>query len=212
MPAPAHEGAFMIQLYGVPMSRAFRSLWMLEELDLPYDHVPTNFATGDTKKPDFLKLNPNGHIPVLVDGDVILFESMAINLYLAHRYDRGLWPAKIEDVGRAYQWSFWVMTEVEEPLLAVLMNTALLPADQRDAKKLADARTRLAKPLGVLDAALAGRTWLVGDAFGVTDLNVASVLTWAKMVRFDLSTWPNVDAWLSRCGERPAAKKASGRG
>lgn len=202
----------MIQVYGVPVSRAFRPLWMLEELGLPYENVPTHFATGDTRKPEFLKLNPNGHVPVLVDGDVTLFESMAINLYLARKYDKGLWPKSVADEGRAFQWSFWAITELEEPLLTLLMHTAILPKEQRDAVKAEDAKKRIEKPLGVLEGALAGRSLLVGDAFGVADLNVASVLVWARMVRFDLSRWPGVDAWLARCAERPAAKKASGRG
>lgn len=202
----------MIKLYGVPVSRAFRPLWMLEELGLPYENVPTHFATGDTRKPEFLKLNPNGHVPVLVDGDVTLFESMAINLYLARKHDKGLWPKNVADEGRAYQWSFWAITELEEPLLTLLLHSAMLPKEQRDAAKVEDAKKRIEKPLGVLEGALAGRSWLVGDAFGVADLNVASVLVWARMIRFDLSRWPGVGAWLSRCAERPAAKKASGRG
>ena len=201
----------MIQIYGVPISRAFRPLWLLEELGLPYEHIPIHFATGETRKPDFLRLNPNGHVPVLVDDDVTLFESMAINLYLARKYDKGVWPKTVPDEGRAFQWSFWAITELEEPLLTLLMHTAVLPKEQRDAAKGDDAKTRLAKPLGVLNEALAGRSWLVADSFGVSDLNVAAVLSWARMARLDLSAWPNVDAWLLRCLERPAAKKASGR-
>jgi len=201
-----------IQVYGVPLSRAFRPLWMLEELGLPYENVPTNFATGDTRRPEFLKLNPNGHVPVLVDDGVTLFESMAINLYLARKYDRGLWPKDVADEGRAYQWSFWAITELEEPLLTLLMHSALLPAAQRDPARAEDAKKRLAKPLAVLEGALAGRSHLLGDAFGVADLNVASVLVWARMLRFDLSPWSAVASWLGRCADRPAAKKASGRG
>ncbi len=198
----------MIKLYGVPMSRAARSLWMLEELGVPYENVPTHFATGDTHKPEYLALNPNGHIPTLQDGELVLWESLAINLYLARRYEKGLWPQSIADEGRAYQWSLWAMTELEAPLLAYLMHTALLPKDQRNPAKAAEALTQLAKPLEVLEGALAGRSVLVGEAFGVADLNVASVLSWARMVRLDLSKWPRVDAWLGRCLERPAAKRA----
>ena len=82
----------MIKLYGVPGSRAMRSLWMLEELGVPYEHIKTNFADGGTRKPDYMKINPNGHIPALQDGDVTLWESLAINLYLARKFDKGLWP------------------------------------------------------------------------------------------------------------------------
>jgi glutathione S-transferase len=198
----------MIKLYGVPMSRAARSLWMLEEVGVPYENVPTHFATGDTHKPEYLALNPNGHIPTLQDGELVLWESLAINLYLARRYDKGLWPQSIADEGRAYQWSLWATTELEAPLLAYLLHTALLPKEERDPAKATEALAQLAKPLEVLEGALAGRSVLVGEAFGVADLNVASVLSWARMVRLDLSKWPRVDAWLGRCLERPAAKRA----
>jgi glutathione S-transferase len=194
------------------MSRAFRPLWMLEELGVPYENIPTHFATGDTRKPGFLAINPNGHIPALVDGDVKLFESLAITLYLARKYGGGLWPNHVEDEGRAFQWSFWAITELEEPLLILLMHGAMLPPAQRDAAKAADAKTRLAKPLDVLEGALRGRSVLLGTQFSVADLNVASVLSWARMLRIDLARWPWVDAWLTRCLDRPAAKKASGRG
>ncbi|HBZ70652.1 MAG TPA: glutathione S-transferase family protein [Deltaproteobacteria bacterium] len=198
----------MIKLYGVPMSRASRSLWMLEELGVPYENVPTHFATGDTRKPEYLALNPNGHIPTLQDGDLVLWESMAINLYLARRYDKGLWPKSVADEGRTYQWSLWAMTELEGPLLAYLMHTVLLPKEQRDPAKASEALAQLAKPLGVLEGALTKRSALVGEAFGAADLNVASVLSLARLVRLDLSKWPQVDAWLGRCLERPASKRA----
>jgi len=80
----------MIKLYGIPASRAFRPLWMLEELGLAYENVPVNFADGGTRSAEFLTLNPNGHIPVLVDGEVVLWESMAISLYLARKYGAGV--------------------------------------------------------------------------------------------------------------------------
>ena len=96
----------MIKLYGVPGSRAMRSLWMLEELGVPYENIKINFATGDTRKPDYLKINPNGHIPALQDGDVTLLESLAINLYLARKFDKGLWPKTVAGEGHASAQSF----------------------------------------------------------------------------------------------------------
>src|SRR5262249_14596027 len=114
----------MIALYGVPMSRAIRPLWMLEELGVPYENVKIDF-TGGSRTPEYLKINPNGHIPALRDGDLTLWESLAINLYLARKYDRGLWPTTVEDEGRAFQWSIWAMTELEEPALTVIAHRAL---------------------------------------------------------------------------------------
>ena len=145
----------MIKLYGIPRSRAMRPLWMLEELGLPYEQVKVSFV-GDTRKPEFLRLNPNGHIPVLQDGDLVLWESLAINLYLARKYDKGLWPKRVEDEGRAFQWSLWSMTELEEPLLTTLLHRVFYPEDQRDPKKADDAAERFKTPLGVLNGVLAG--------------------------------------------------------
>jgi glutathione S-transferase len=200
----------MIKLYGIPASRAFRALWMLEELGLQYENVPTHFAT-DTRTAEFLKLNPNGRIPVLVDGETVLFESMAINLYLARKYGAGsLWPATAEDEGRAFQWSFWVMTEVEGSLLTAIMHRRILPKEQRDAAAAAAGEAKLAAPLGVLEGALRGRPHLLGDAFSVADLNVASVLGWTALAGIELGKWPQVADWLQRCTARPACKKARG--
>jgi len=96
------------------------------------------------------------------------------------------------------------MTELEEPVITTLMHRWSLPPEQRDPKKAADAAERFKTPLRVLDGALEGRRDLVGDAFSVADLNVASVLSSAPLARLDLSPAPNVQAWLVRCTERPA--------
>jgi glutathione S-transferase len=197
----------MIKLYGVPRSRALRSLWMLEELGLPYENVKIG-TTGDTRTPEFLRINPNGHVPVLQEDGLILWESLAINLYLARKYDKGLWPKTVEDEGRAFQWSLWAMTELEEPILTALRNRVLLPQEQRDAQKANDAAQRFVGPLQVLDGALAEKMYLLGDAFTVADLNVASVLMLAPLASLDLSSAANAQAWLGRCTSRPALGRA----
>lgn len=200
----------MIKLYGVPASRASRSLWMLRELGLEFEHVPTPLGTGATRTAEFLKVNPNGHIPVLIDDTTVLWESMAINLYLARKYGAGtLWPNTLADEGRTFQWSFWVMTEVEGPLLTVLMHRRGLPAEQRDAALAGANEAKLAKPFGVLEGALRGRAYLLGAAFSAVDLNVASVVSWAPRSAVDLTPWPQLTAWLRRCTERPANQARS---
>jgi glutathione S-transferase len=198
----------MIKIYGIRQSRAMRSLWALEELGVPYEHVPIHFAT-DAKKPEYKAINPNGRVPALVDDDVVLFESMAINLYLAKKYDKaGLHPATLDDEARAIQWSFWGMTEIEPSLLVVLMNRLFLPPNQRDETAARLAEEKLGPALRVLDGALAGRKYLLGDRFTIADLNVASVLSWALFAHVDLSKTPNTERWLSECAARPAFVKA----
>src|SRR6185437_13590234 len=128
----------MIKFYGTSKSRSARSLWAIEELGLKYEHLPTEVPKA--KSADHLKINPNGHIPAIDDDGVILWESMAINLYLAEKYGKNsLWPASVEDHGRAYQWSFWGITELEGHFLTLLSHKMFLPPDQRDEKKANEA-------------------------------------------------------------------------
>jgi glutathione S-transferase len=143
-----------------------------------------------------------------VDGDVKMWESMAINLYLAKKYDKGLQPKSIVDEAHAVKWSFWAMTEVESFLVTVLMNRMFLPPDQRDPKAAEAAIEKLNKPFAVLDAELAERKYLVGDTYTVADVNVAGVLTWVPLLGIDLAKFPNLERWLDVCTSRPACKKA----
>ena len=196
----------MIKLHGIPRSRTMRPLWMLEELGVPYENAKVSFI-GGTRTPEFLRLNPNGHIPVLQDDDLLLWESMAINLYLARKYNKGLWPKNVEDEGRAFQWSLWAMTELEEPVITALLHRGFLPENERDPKKAADAAERFQTPLRVLDGSLAGKQYLLGDAFTVADLNVASVLSWSFLGGLDVGRAPRAQAWLGRCTARPAFER-----
>ncbi len=197
----------MVRLYGVSASRAVRCLWMLEELGIEYEHHPVHFS-DESKTPEYKKLNPNGRVPTLVDGDTVLWESMAINLYLAAKYQSGMQPESVEDLGQAYKWSFWVMTEVEKSLLDLMFHRSIFPEGQRD-HKIADAAWKaLEAPLGIIDDALRGRDHLVGNAFTVGDLNPASVLMWLKLAKADLSSWPALQKWLSDCLARPAVGRA----
>jgi glutathione S-transferase len=198
-----------LKIYGVARSRAFRTLWMAKELGLDYEHVKVDFATGDTRTPAHLALNPNGHIPVIDDDGFVLWESMAINLYLAKKHSLGrLYPSRLEDEARAWQWSFWGMTEIERPVLTALFNRAILPEDKRDAAAAEAAERTLAQPMRVLDSALGSSANLLGDNFTVADLNVASILSWARPAQIDMAPFPKVAEWLKNCAERPAAHAA----
>jgi glutathione S-transferase len=198
----------MLKIYGVARSRAFRILWMAKELGLDYQHVKVDFASGEAREPGFLALNPNGQVPVIDDEGFILWESMAINLYLAKKYGAGaLYPTRLEDEARAWQWSFWGMTEVERPVLTAMMNRAVYPEEKRD-KAAADAAEQALRPLKVLDGDLGRSPNLLGESFTVADLNVASILAWARPAQIDMSAVPKVAEWLKNCAERPAARAA----
>jgi glutathione S-transferase len=195
----------MIKLYGHLMSRAHRVAWMLKELDLPYEHVPVHFLDGSTRRPEYLAINPNGRVPAVDDDGLKLFESLAINLHLARKYGGPLAPAGLEEEALATQWTMWVITEVEKPLLFAAANLFLFEEGLRDAAEAEMAMDRLARPFGVLDAHLRERPCLLGKRFTVADLNVASVMTLAPLAHIDLERWPRLRAWLNDCLERPAA-------
>ena len=194
-----------IKIYGPAASRAARALWIVHELDIPFEHVAMEMK--ELKGAEYLKINPNGKVPTLVDGDFRLFESMAINIYLATKHNKnGFMPASLEDQALVNQWSFWGMTEVEKPLLTVLIDMFMTAPDKRKPDAVADALKALPKPFGVLNGELDGRQYLLGSTFTVADLNLASIMSWAKPIKFDFAPFPNVGAWLDRCLARPAYK------
>ncbi len=197
----------MLKLYGTSKSRSARSLWALEELGVKYEHVPVEVSQA--KSADNLKRNPNGHIPVLEDDGLTLFESMAINLYLAEKYGKPpLWPSGAEQHGKAYQWSFWGMTEIEPRLMTVLVNRVFLPPDQRDEKAVAQALEAIKAPLKVLDDTVKSHPYLLGNDFTIADLNVASVMSFAMIAKIDFSAVPAAQAWLNKCLGREANQRA----
>src|SRR5258708_12772564 len=118
----------MIKLHGTSMSRAARSLWALEELGVKYEHLPV--AVPDSRKPEHLKINPNGHIPAIDDAGTIVWESMAINLYLAEKYGKNtLCPASAEDHAPCYPWTFWDMTAHHPPLMTLSLTPSFPPPE-----------------------------------------------------------------------------------
>ena len=195
----------MITLYGAMASRAHRTVWMLKELGLPFTHVPINFLDGSTRRPEFLALNPNGRVPVLDDGGFLIHESMAINLYLAKKHGGPLAPAGLHEEALATQWSFWVVTEIEKPLLLAAANRKLFAEGSRDEDQAQMAIDKLGRPLKVLDAHLATHPHLLGERFTVADLNVATVMDLAPQCGISLRDWPHVAEWHLRCLARPAA-------
>ena len=169
-------------LYGVSLSRAARCLWALEETGLPYEHVKTMFGK-DTGTPEFLAINPNGRVPALVDGDLKLWESLAINTYIAKKAGGPIAPKDLNEDAAAQQWSLWAMTETEKPSLRAMFHSLGIAGYPKDPAIVEECLKELSRPFKVIDAHLADREWLLGDRFTIADLNVASVLVWAKTAR-----------------------------
>ena len=194
-----------LRIYGLPASRTFRCLWAAEEAGLAYENVPWSTKGPEIKDAAYLAINPNGTVPALADDGFNLFESLAINFYLARKSGR-LLPADARGEALVLQWTLWAATECEPHIGNWYYHTQMLPPAERKPEVAADAAARLPRRLQILDDALAGRDHLVGGDFTLADLNVAAVLFRAP--QFGLDAYPNVKAWHARCLARPAAQRA----
>ena len=205
----------MLTIYGVYRSRASRNLWLLEELGMPFRHVPviqpyrTASAPGmmHSRSPEFLKINPNGHVPSMDDDGLVLQESLAINLYIAKKHGGPLAPSSLAEDGQMTMWSLWAVTEVEALALQVMAHRVSKPQAERDPKLAQAGIDALRAPFAVLDQHLAGSGgWLVGKRFTVADINLAEVVRYAQAAPELFETAPHVKKWLAACQARPAFK------
>jgi glutathione S-transferase len=193
------------KIYGGAKDRGRRCLWLVAELGIDVEVADVDLRTGQHQTPEFLKVNPNGQVPVLDDDGLVIFESLAINLYLAKKYGGALTAASLKEDALITQWSFWVAKEVEDLLITILVNRMMLPEPERNPAAADAAERRLDKPLVVLEGALTGRDYLVGNRFTVADLNVSVVLSVVNRLKLDIARFPKVRAWLDACLGRPAA-------
>lgn len=199
-----------LRIYGIARTRAFRALWIAEELGLSYEHLPIEIGEAGARAPEFLAINPNGRLPFIDDDSFVLFESLAITLYLAKKHSPGrLYPAALRDEAKAWQWSFWAISEVDRGVNIWSLHAVRLPVAARDAAKRDEALRVIAAPFRILDTALAAQPYLLGRDFTVADLNVAAVIS--RAIDMDLKAVPHLKDWLTRCLDRPAALVALAR-
>ncbi len=196
----------MLRIYGAPKSRALRTLWMVGELGLDYDHKDFLPRSPGTRTPEFRALNANGRVPVIDDEGFILSESMAINFYLAKKHASPLYPSDPKHEALAWQWSLWETDRLDRQVVNYVRHSTELPAGERKPEIAEASWKEVVESLDVLEIALTKSAWLAGPAFSVGDLNVAGALY--RTLFIDLAKWPHVKAWLERCWERPAAKRA----
>ena len=195
-----------IKLIGLAASRAVRVIWMLHELGLPFEHDPVGFADGKAKLAPYTDWNPMARIPTLIVDGFAIYESLAINLYLAEQFGGPLAPTNTHERGLAAQWSLLAMSDIDEPITAWAFNSFIKPEAERDAKLAHSSLAALQRPLAALEKSLAGKRFLMSDRFTVADLNVAAVLY--RGLALDLSAYPNVSSWLRQCWSRDAALAA----
>lgn len=202
-----------IVFYYAPHSNATRVHWTLEELGVPYEKIKLDFAAGDTKKPEFLAINPNGKVPTVVIDGTPIFESVAVQIALGERYgvEKGLWPALgSADHLQALAWAVWGQVSLGGPLTRYFMNISdRTPVESHNAGQAAMALAELETCFGILNERLSSRPYMLGERFTLVDLDLASVVGWGMMMlKVDLAKYPHFAAWLGRASERPANKVA----
>jgi glutathione S-transferase len=196
----------MLRIHGSARSRALRTLWMVLELGIPYEHDDLLPRSPGTKTPEFLALNPNARVPVIEDDGFVLYESMAINFYLAKKHNSRLYPSDLESEALTLQWSFWETDRLDRQLVNYVNHTSGLPEAERNKAVADSAWAEIVPAMDALNGVLGKTLWLAGPEFSLADLNVAAAMY--RGLSMDLSKWPAVRDWLTRCWDRPAAKKA----
>ncbi|MDC3957256.1 glutathione S-transferase family protein [Polyangium jinanense] len=199
--------AMDLKFYYAPMTSASRVHWALEELGIPYEKFKLDLAAGDQKKPEYLALNPNGKVPLLVAEGRPIFEGLAILLYLGERFgaDKGLFPPPNPDRAEAFKWMAWGAVTFGEALQRYLRNSLdRFPEDERSPKAAEAAKKDLASHLAILNEALEGKEYLVGNTFSFVDISIAPAIPFLGRFGIDVSPFPNVNAWVARCIARPA--------
>ena len=210
-----------LTFYFAPMSTASITEAVLAELAIPFELVKLNISVGDTRKPEFLKVNPNGRVPAIVHEGTAIWESSAITMYLGEVFgvDAKLYPAPGPKRGEAMKWIAWSNVTLAEP--ASRLFASLPPQKQGDVETNAQekvtpemksaiamekAKADLADCLTILNGGLEGRAFLTGD-YSLADTHLQGIVSWIGSMDIDLTPFPNVTEWLKRCYERPAIAK-----
>jgi glutathione S-transferase len=183
----------MLKLYGGARSRASIVQWYLEELGAEYEFVLLDMEAGQHRQPEFLSLNPMGKVPLIVDGEFILWESGAILLYLAQKYQQ--MPDSLEQRSIMTQWILFANSTLAVGLFIEANRAREMP-----------------KLLSPLSQIFQSQPYLLGDEFTVADVAVGSILAYIPiMLKLDLSEYPGVVDYIKRIGERPAFQKTIGQ-
>ena len=197
----------MIEIYGPPGTSASRCYWALEEMGLPYKRQDFSFQKGDHKSAWFQALNPNGKVPVIKDGELVLYESVAINHYLAEKYAPSLLGTTLEDKAKVLQWGVWSVCEYQKNLIQLFIQEVFVPKERRDAKLIAACLKKAEPQTALLNEHLRTRNFMVGSEFSLADLHIASVAKIGMSVKIPYERYYNLNRFLMETLSRPAAKR-----
>jgi glutathione S-transferase len=194
-----------MKLYEFAPTRSIRARWTLQELEVPFDAITVDLTKGDNARPDFLKVNAAAKLPALVDGDLVLTESVAIVLYLAEKYpERGLMPTDLAQRAQHYRWLLFTATELEQPLWRIARHTNGYPEQDRSTAEIALARRDFGPMARVLEEHMQRRPYVLGERVTVADFVLAYTLDWANEVKL-LGECPKLLQYMERMYARPHA-------
>lgn len=198
----------MLTLYYGPQTRSTRPRFLLEELGVPYEIHRLDLSKGEHKSEEYLKVHPLGKVPALRDGEQVLFESVAICLYLADRFsEKGLAPAlNSPERGLYYQWILFAVATLE-PLIGTIFVNVVRQPENKELPATKDAQKTFAQCVTVLEAALAKGPFILGEKFSAADVILGSMLAWAKNLQL-LEGQPNILGYVARIAARPAYQNA----
>lgn len=197
-----------MRLYYNKFSRATRPRWLIEEAGIACEIITVDLQKGEQREPAFRALHPHGKVPVLVDGDVTMFESAAICLYLADKVPGFAPPVDSPLRGPYYQWCVYAAVTLEEPI-ARIFGEQRKAEGQRDEGAIKQARWQFGECAEVLSSALVGHDWLVGDRFTTADILVGSTLAWGSRMGL-CADYPELLRYIAACSARPAFERARG--
>jgi glutathione S-transferase len=195
----------MITVWGRKTSQnVFKVMWLLGELELPCRRIDAGGRFGGLDTPEFGALNPNRTVPVLQDGDLVLWESHTILRYLAARYGAGtFWPADPGARALADRWTDWTATNLQPAFMDVFWGYFRTPPEQRDWGFIDKRLERTAQLFGLMDEVLSRQPWLSGERITMGDIPAACTLYRWYTLDLDKPRFPHVEAWYERLQERP---------
>jgi glutathione S-transferase len=208
-----------LTFYFAPMSTASVTEAVLAELDVACERIELEIGANGTRRPEFLAINPNGRVPTILHEGVAIWESAAITMYLGETFgmSAGLYPPTGPKRGEAMKWIVWtnmVLAEAGGRLATTLDGDGAaqpgspdwVPPEQRDDRVSGKAKQDIADALGILEATLANREFLL-DRYSLADTHLQTFVGWLELMGIDLSPYPHITAWLARCVARPALAK-----
>ncbi|HTN14854.1 MAG TPA: glutathione S-transferase [Sphingomonadaceae bacterium] len=185
-------------------------LWCAEELGLAYDHINAGGAFGVVKDPSYLAMNPNGLVPCLQDGDLVLWESNAIVRYLARQYGEGqsFVAASAADWAAADKWMDWASLSFAVPFRELFWNLVRCTPDQRNEAEMKRGEEQCARLMAFADQGLSGSRYFSGNEAGIGDVPLGCIAYAWFSLPIEHPQLPHLSAWYARLCERPAYRKA----